>query len=137
MLNVILRNSLRVKNMSKNILKNRTISSKSHILLENKYGASNYAPIPIVIRQALNTRVWDVDGKSYLDFLSAYGSVNQGHNHPRIIRAMHEQSKRLSITSRAFYNDKLGEYSKNDYKYVWLPTCTSDEHGSGKWRNST
>ena len=74
------------------IKKSHNIFKVSYIL-ENKYGASNYAPIPIVIRQALNTRVWDVDGKSYLDFLSAYGSVNQGHNHPRIIRAMHEQSK--------------------------------------------
>lgn len=78
--------------------------------LENKYGAHNYHPIPVVLARGKGTRVWDVDGKEYLDFLSAYSAVNQGHCHPHIIEALKQQADVLTLTSRAFYNDQLGPY---------------------------
>jgi ornithine--oxo-acid transaminase len=80
--------------------------------LENRYGAHNYHPIPVVLSKGKGTRVWDVDGKEYLDFLSAYSAVNQGHCHPHIINALKEQAERLTLTSRAFYNDQLGPYEE-------------------------
>ena len=82
------------------------------IQLEDKYGAHNYHPLPVVLARGEGVHVWDVDGKKYFDFLSAYSAVNQGHCHPRIIGAMIEQAKTLTLTSRAFYNDTLGEYEK-------------------------
>ncbi len=82
------------------------------IQLEDKYGAHNYHPLPVVLSRGEGVHVWDVDGKKYYDFLSAYSAVNQGHCHPRIIGAMIEQAKTLTLTSRAFYNDTLGEYEK-------------------------
>ena len=82
------------------------------IQLEDKYGAHNYHPLPVVLSRGEGVHVWDVDGKKYFDFLSAYSAVNQGHCHPRIIGAMIEQAKTLTLTSRAFYNDTLGEYEK-------------------------
>ncbi len=84
------------------------ISSKEAIRLEDQYGAHNYHPMPVVLCKGEGVFVWDVDGKRYYDFLSAYSAVNQGHCHPRIIRALTEQAKDLTLTSRAFYNDKLG-----------------------------
>ncbi len=78
------------------------------IMLEDKYGAHNYHPLPVVLSKGEGVHVWDVDGKRYYDFLSAYSAVNQGHCHPRIVRALTEQAKELTLTSRAFYNDKLG-----------------------------
>lgn len=78
------------------------------IQLEEKYGAHNYHPLPVVLCKGEGVFLWDVDGKRYYDFLSAYSAVNQGHCHPRIIRALTEQAKELTLTSRAFYNDKLG-----------------------------
>lgn len=78
--------------------------------LENKYGAHNYHPIPVVLARGKGTKVWDVDGKEYLDFLSAYSAVNQGHCHPYIIDALKQQADILTLTSRAFYNDRLGPY---------------------------
>src|SRR6185369_14607383 len=80
--------------------------------LEEKYGAHNYHPIPVVLARGEGVFVWDVDGKRYYDFLAAYSAVNQGHCHPRIVNAMVEQAKKLALTSRAFYNDCLGEYEK-------------------------
>ncbi len=87
-------------------------SSQYYIDLESTYGAHNYHPLPVVISKAAGCEVWDVEGKKYLDFLSGYSSLNQGHCHPKIIQAMVEQAQKLTLTSRAFYNDQLGEYEK-------------------------
>ena len=86
--------------------------SEEIIHLEDKYGAHNYHPIPVVLTKGEGVYVWDVDGKRYYDFLSAYSAVNQGHCHPKIIAAMAEQASKLTLTSRAFYNDVLGKYEK-------------------------
>ena len=80
--------------------------------LEDQYGAHNYHPLPVVLDRGEGVYVWDCEGKRYFDFLSAYSAVNQGHCHPKIINALVEQSKKLTLTSRAFYNSKLGEYEK-------------------------
>lgn len=95
----------------------RHLTSEDYIALEEKYGAHNYAPIPAVIERAQGVYVWDVEGKRYLDFLSAYSAVNQGHCHPRIIQTLVEQSSRLTLTSRAFFNNQLGPYSKYITEY--------------------
>jgi ornithine--oxo-acid transaminase len=87
------------------------------IALEDQYGAHNYHPLPVVLAKGDGVYVWDVDGKKYYDFLSAYSAVNQGHCHPAIIGAMMEQAKTLTLTSRAFYNDKLGVYEEYITKY--------------------
>lgn len=84
---------------------------------ENKYGAHNYHPLPVVLERGEGVYVWDVDGKKYYDFLSAYSAVNQGHCHPKIVNAMVEQAQKLTLTSRAFYNDKLGNYEEYVTKY--------------------
>ncbi len=89
----------------------KTASQKA-IELENKYGAHNYHPLPVVLARGEGVYVWDVDGKKYYDFLSAYSAVNQGHCHPKIVAAITEQSKTLALTSRAFHNDMLGKYEK-------------------------
>ena len=89
-----------------------THNSEYYIDLESTYGAHNYHPLPVVISKAAGCEVWDVEGKKYLDFLSGYSSLNQGHCHPKIIQAMVEQAQKLTLTSRAFYNDQLGEYEK-------------------------
>ncbi len=88
------------------------LSSKTAIELENQFGAHNYHPLPVVLSKGEGVYVWDVEGKKYYDFLSAYSAVNQGHCHPKIVNALIEQSKTLSLTSRAFYNDKLGQFEK-------------------------
>ncbi|MEO9660870.1 MAG: ornithine--oxo-acid transaminase, partial [Maribacter dokdonensis] len=93
------------------ILENIT-SSKDAIALEDKHGAHNYHPLPVVLSKGEGVYVWDVEGKKYYDFLSAYSAVNQGHCHPKIVNAMTEQAKTLTLTSRAFYNDMLGKYEK-------------------------
>ncbi|MBT0608789.1 ornithine--oxo-acid transaminase [Aequorivita echinoideorum] len=87
-------------------------ASQKAIDLENKYGAHNYHPLPVVLNRGEGVYVWDVDGKKYYDFLSAYSAVNQGHCHPKIVGAMNEQAQTLTLTSRAFYNDMLGKYEK-------------------------
>lgn len=87
-------------------------SSQDAIILEEKYGAHNYHPLPVVLSRGEGVFLWDVEGKRYFDFLSAYSAVNQGHCHPRIIRALIDQAKELTLTSRAFYNDKLGVAEK-------------------------
>lgn len=86
--------------------------SAYYIDLELKYGAENYEPLPVVLESAKGVYMWDVEGKRYYDFLSAYSAVNQGHCHPRIIDALQDQAQRLTLTSRAFYNNKLGEFKK-------------------------
>lgn len=90
------------------------ISKKAQqfIDLENKYGAHNYHPLPVVLSKGKGIYVWDVDGKKYFDFLSAYSAVNQGHCHPKIVKALCSQAEELCLTSRAFYNDCLGPYEK-------------------------
>ncbi|WJS94294.1 ornithine--oxo-acid transaminase [Flavobacterium johnsoniae] len=97
----------------------KALSSKSEVLIEkeNKYGAHNYHPLPVVLERGEGVYVWDVDGKKYYDFLSAYSAVNQGHCHPKIVNAMVEQAQKLTLTSRAFYNDKLGNYEEYVTKY--------------------
>lgn len=80
--------------------------------LEEKYGAHNYHPLPVVLKRGNGVYLWDVDEKKYLDFLSGYSAVNQGHCHPKIVEAMVQQAHELTLTSRAFYNDQLGEYEK-------------------------
>ena len=88
------------------------ISSKEAINLEETYGAHNYHPLPVVIAKAKGPFVWDPEGNQYYDFLSAYSAVNQGHCHPVIIQALIDQARELTLTSRAFFNNKLGEYEK-------------------------
>jgi len=97
----------------------KSLSSKSEVLIEkeNKYGAHNYHPLPVVLERGEGVYVWDVDGKKYYDFLSAYSAVNQGHCHPKIVKAMTDQAQKLTLTSRAFYNDKLGDYEEFVTKY--------------------
>jgi len=95
-------------------LKDSMLSEKAkrYMEMEDKYGAHNYHPLPVVLSKGEGVYVWDVDGKKYYDFLSAYSAVNQGHCHPKIIDALTNQAKTLTLTSRAFYNDCLGEYEK-------------------------
>ncbi|WP_298488615.1 ornithine--oxo-acid transaminase [uncultured Maribacter sp.] len=88
------------------------LTSQQAIDLENKYGAHNYHPLPVVLHRGEGVYVWDVEGKKYYDFLSAYSAVNQGHCHPKIVDAMTKQSQTLTLTSRAFYNDMLGKFEK-------------------------
>ncbi len=89
------------------------IETNSEIIaLENKYGAKNYHPLPIVLNKGVGVYLYDIEGKEYFDFLSAYSAVNQGHCHPKIINALNEQASKLTLTSRAFHNDVLGQYEK-------------------------
>jgi len=92
-------------------------SSREAIALEDRYGAHNYHPLPVVLSRGEGVFVWDVEGKKYYDFLSAYSAVNQGHCHPRIVGALSEQAATLTLTSRAFYNDVLGAYEKYMSEY--------------------
>ncbi len=93
------------------------MDSQDYIKLEDNYGAHNYHPLDVVIERGEGVWVWDVEGKKYLDFLSAYSAVNQGHCHPKIIKALTDQAKKLTLTSRAFYNSVLGEYEKYITEY--------------------
>lgn len=97
----------------------QSLSLKSEVLIEkeNKYGAHNYHPLPVVLEKGEGVFVWDVDGKKYFDFLSAYSAVNQGHCHPKIVGAMVEQAQKLTLTSRAFYNNQLGVYEEYVTRY--------------------
>jgi ornithine--oxo-acid transaminase len=92
----------------------QTLSSKAEEMIakENQYGAHNYHPLPVVLERGEGVFVWDMDGKKYFDFLSAYSAVNQGHCHPKIVNAMIKQAQTLTLTSRAFYNDQLGNYEE-------------------------
>ena len=89
-----------------------TKNAQYYIDLEDKHGAHNYHPLPVVLDKGEGVYVWDVEGKQYFDFLSAYSAVNQGHSHPKIVKALTDQAHKLSLTSRAFYNSNLGEYEK-------------------------
>jgi len=93
------------------------MNTQDYINREDKFGAHNYHPLPVVLERGEGPFVWDVEGKRYFDFLSAYSAVNQGHCHPKIIRALTEQAKTLTLTSRAFYNSVLGEYEEYITKY--------------------
>ncbi len=93
------------------------ISSQEAMNLENKYGAHNYHPLPVVLAKGEGVYLWDCEGKKYYDFLSAYSAVNQGHCHPKIVGALTEQAQTLTLTSRAFYNDALGPYEKYITEY--------------------
>ena len=108
-------------------------TSQEAIDLENKYGAHNYHPLPVVLSKGDGIYVWDVEGKKYFDYLSAYSAVNQGHCHPKIIKALEDQGKKLTLTSRAFYNDTLGDYEKYITNYFGydkvLPMNTGVEGG--------
>ncbi|SEH68718.1 ornithine--oxo-acid transaminase [Paenimyroides aquimaris] len=91
---------------------NSLLTSNDAIALEEKYGAHNYHPLPVVLTKGEGVFVWDVEGKKYYDFLSAYSAVNQGHCHPKLVKALTDQAQQLTLTSRAFYNDKLGVYEE-------------------------
>lgn len=93
------------------------MNTQDYITREDRYGAHNYHPLPVVLERGEGPFVWDVDGKRYFDFLSAYSAVNQGHCHPRIVKALTDQAPKLTLTSRAFYNSVLGEYEEYVTKY--------------------
>ena len=95
-----------------NTTKNDILSSQDFIQQEDRYGAHNYHPLPVVLDRGEGIYVWDVEGKRYVYFLSAYSAVNQGHSHPRILQALQKQAAKLTLTSRAFYNSKLGEFEQ-------------------------
>ena len=107
------------------------LTSQQAIDLENKYGAHNYHPLPVVLSRGEGVYVWDVEGKKYYDFLSAYSAVNQGHCHPKIVGAMVNQAQTLTLTSRAFYNDMLGRFEQKITKIFgfdkFLPMNTGAE----------
>jgi ornithine--oxo-acid transaminase len=109
------------------------LSAADYIELEDRYNAHNYHPIPVVLERGAGVHVWDVEGKQYFDFLSAYSAVNQGHCHPRIIAALSAQAQKLTLTSRAFYNNLLGEYAEFITQYFGydrvLPMNTGVEGG--------
>jgi ornithine--oxo-acid transaminase len=109
------------------------MNSQDLIDLEDKYNAHNYHPLPVVLDRGQGCEVWDVEGKHYFDFLSAYSAVNQGHCHPRIINALTEQAQKLTLTSRAFYNNLLGQYAEFITDYFGydrlLPMNTGVEGG--------
>ncbi len=111
---------------------NKSLSQK-YIDVENKFGAHNYHPLPVVLNKGEGVYVWDVEGNKYYDFLSAYSAVNQGHCHPKITKALLDQSSVLTLTSRAFYNDVLGDYEKYVTNYFGydrlLPMNTGVEGG--------
>ena len=96
-----------------NVSENGALSpSESVIDKENRYGAHNYKPLPVALCRGRGVYVWDVEGKRYFDFLSGYSALNQGHRHPKIVAALMEQAETLTLTSRAFYNDALGEFAE-------------------------
>lgn len=88
------------------------MKQQDYMHLEDQFGAHNYHPLPIVLERGAGIYLYDTDGKKYFDFLSAYSAVNQGHSHPRLIRALTDQAQKLTLTSRAFYNNKLGLYEQ-------------------------
>ena len=96
------------------MLKVEKTSGRAQTLMEmeQKYTAHNYHPLPVVLERGKGVYVWDVDGKKYLDFLSAYSAVNQGHCHPKLVKTMQEQAQKITLTSRAFYNDQLGLFEE-------------------------
>ena len=109
------------------------MNSQDYIAMEDRYGAHNYHPLGVVIARGKGVWVWDVEDEKYMDFLSAYSAVNQGHCHPKILNSLVEQAKILTLTSRAFYNNVLGEYEKYITEYFGydkvLPMNTGVEGG--------
>jgi ornithine--oxo-acid transaminase len=106
------------------LLQEREISSQKtqdYIDLESKYGANNYHPLDVVIAKGKGVWVWDIEGNKYLDFLSAYSALNQGHCHPKILQAMVEQANKVTLTSRAFRNDQLGAFYQKLAQISGLP----------------
>ncbi|CAI4228999.1 unnamed protein product [Auanema sp. JU1783] len=97
---------------SRSAIASRSLTAQQIFDREKKYGCHNYKPLPVALAKGEGVHVWDVAGKKYFDFLSAYSAVNQGHCHPKLVKVMHDQSKVLTLTSRAFYNDVLGEYEE-------------------------
>jgi ornithine--oxo-acid transaminase len=97
---------------NKTMIQEATFTSQELMQMEDQYGAHNYHPLPVVLSRGSGVFLWDVEGKRYYDFLSAYSAVNQGHCHPRIIKALSEQAQQLTLTSRAFYNDMLGPFER-------------------------
>ena len=98
------------------------MDTQDYMELEDQFGVQNYAPLDIVLNRGENVWVWDVEGNKYIDMLSAYSAVNQGHCHPKIVRALIDQAQTLPLTSRAFRNDRLGPYLEK--------LCRSEEHTS-------
>ena len=94
-----------------------TSTTQYYTDLEEQYGAHNYHPLPVVLKKGKGVHVWDVDGKQYYDFLSGYSALNQGHCHPKLVEAITEQAQQLTLTSRAFQSDQLGEYAKYITEY--------------------
>lgn len=115
------------------MMESTTMNSQELMQLEEKYGAHNYHPLPVVLAKGEGVFMWDVEGKKYYDFLSAYSAVNQGHCHPRILQALNDQARQLTLTSRAFYNNVLGPYEKFMTEYFGydrvLPMNTGVEGG--------
>ncbi|MDX2306538.1 MAG: ornithine--oxo-acid transaminase [Microscillaceae bacterium] len=111
----------------------KSLSSQETIALEERYNAQNYHPLPVVLSRGEGVYLWDIEGKRYFDFLSAYSAVNQGHCHPKIVQALIHQAQTLTLTSRAFYNDVLGEYARYITQYFGydrvLPMNTGVEGG--------
>ena len=107
------------------------IPTSYFIDLEHEHGAHDYHPLPVVLERGEGVYLWDVEGKKYYDFLSAYSAVNQGHCHPRIVHALKEQASKLTLTSRAFHNNKLGRYMEYVTSYFGfdrlLPSNTGAE----------
>ena len=112
MLNRLTRQTLSSTMKSRCLATTTTRTADECIALESKHGAHNYHPLPVVLDRALGVNVWDMENKKYLDFLSAYSAVNQGHGHPKILDALIKQSAKISLTSRAFHNSVLGEYEE-------------------------
>src|SRR5690606_18032 len=106
-----------IENKKESTMSRQIISTQEAIDLEDQYGAHNYHPLPVVLTRGEGVYVWDVEGKRYFDFLAAYSAVNQGHCHPKILATLKEQASRLTLTSRAFYNDVLGQYAKYVTQY--------------------
>ncbi len=105
------------------------MTSTNYIRLESEYGAHNYHPIPVVLSKGLGVHVWDVEGKKYFDFLSAYSAVNQGHCHPRLIQAITDQAQKLTLSSRPIRSNRKETRGK-----IWLRQGLVDEYRSGSWR---
>lgn len=113
------------------MIESKKYSADELMQLESQYGAHNYLPLPVVLERGEGVFLWDVDGKKYYDFLAAYSAVNQGHCHPKIVDALTKQAQTLTLTSRAFYNDKLGQFEKMACEYfgydMLLPMNTGAE----------
>ena len=114
----------------------RAVSSPQAMDLEERFGAHNYHPIPAVLTRGEGVYLWDVEGKRYMDFLAAYSAVNQGHCHPKIVNAMVEQAKRLTLTSRAFYNDSLGPFCEYVADYFGYERVLPANGGVEAWEAS-